>query len=78
MKCNAKTRSGGLCKVHRLKGRSRCRLHGGLSPSGEAHWNYRHGNRTKEAIARNALISNQIEMLEAIGLSIGLFSEYDL
>lgn len=78
MKCNAKTRSGGLCNKHSLNGKTRCRLHGGLSPSGAAHWNYRHGNRTKEAIARNALISTQIEMLEAIGLSIGLFSEYDL
>ena len=77
MKCNAKTRSGGLCNKHSLNGKTRCRLHGGLSPSGTAHWNYKHGNRTKETISTDRAHSAQIKLLKAIGLSIGLFSDYD-
>ena len=29
--CGAKTREGGACRKHPIKGRNRCRLHGGLS-----------------------------------------------
>ena len=29
--CGAKTRDGGTCRKHPIKGRTRCRLHGGLS-----------------------------------------------
>ena len=29
--CGAKTRDGGACRKHPIKGRNRCRLHGGLS-----------------------------------------------
>lgn len=78
MKCNARTRSGGVCNKHPLNGKTRCRLHGGLSPSGTAHWNYRHGNRTKEAIARDASHVAELKMLETIGLALGLFAEYEL
>ncbi len=76
MKCNAKTRSGGLCKRHSLLGKSRCRLHGGMSPSGTSHWNYRHGNRTKEAIANAAKHSAELKLLEAIAFATGLI-EYE-
>ena len=30
-RCDARTRSGGLCAKYPIKGKSRCRLHGGLS-----------------------------------------------
>ena len=76
MKCNAKTRSGSLCKRHSLVGKIRCRLHGGLSPSGTAHWNYRHGHRTKEAIANDAMHSAQLKLIEVIALATGLV-EYE-
>lgn len=47
--CGAKTRTGGRCKNHPIAGKSRCRMHGGLSPVGENHWNYKHGYHTREA-----------------------------
>ena len=40
--CGAKTRSGTPCKAKVVKGRKRCRLHGGLST----------GPKTAEGIAR--------------------------
>jgi len=46
MSCGAKTRAGGLCKKPGMLN-GRCRLHGGLSPKGQDHWNYRHGKDTK-------------------------------
>ena len=76
MKCNAKTRSGGQCKRNSLLGKNRCRLHGGMSLSGEAHWNYRHGHRTKEAIANDAKNSAELNLLEVIALATGLI-EYE-
>ena len=30
-RCDAKTRSGALCRKHSITGKRRCRLHGGLS-----------------------------------------------
>lgn len=57
-KCGAKTRSGGKCALPPLKGRTRCKFHGGKSPRGPAHPSYKHGRRSKvtgpllEALAR--------------------------
>ena len=53
--CNAKTRSGSRCLKPPIKGRNRCRLHGGLStgpktPEGKAACiaaNWKHGQRSK-------------------------------
>jgi hypothetical protein len=43
-RCDARTRSGGLCAKYPMKGKRRCRLHGGLST----------GPRTAEGRARIA------------------------
>ncbi|MBU3560448.1 HGGxSTG domain-containing protein [Polynucleobacter hallstattensis] len=72
MSCNAKTRSGGLCQKHPLVGKVRCRLHGGLSPSGELHWNYRHGNCTKESRRKLAEGSAYIKLLGELAIYLGL------
>jgi hypothetical protein len=51
--CGAKTRQGTPCRQPAMLN-GRCRLHGGKSPgapTGERNGNYRHGGRTKEAIA---------------------------
>jgi hypothetical protein len=66
MKCNAKTRSGTPCQKAPIRGKVRCRLHGGLSPSGENHWNYKHGQRTKQASEANIAISLELKLLEKI------------
>src|SRR6266516_4796800 len=53
-RCGARTRSGNPCLSPVVKGKRRCRMHGGAkgsgAPSGERNGNYRHGQFTKEAI----------------------------
>lgn len=41
--CGARTRAGAPCKRRPSPGRNRCRLHGGRSPWGVFHPNFRHG-----------------------------------
>lgn len=51
--CGAKRKSNGLpCTRKPSVGRNRCYLHGGKSPRGLAHPNYKHGNRSRDIIAR--------------------------
>lgn len=45
--CGAKTRSGTPCKRPPITGRTRCRLHGGATAFGMAHYNWKHGRRSK-------------------------------
>jgi hypothetical protein len=52
-RCGAKTRAGTPCQRPPIHGRSRCRLHGGLSPGapkGSQNGNYTNGEWTAEAI----------------------------
>ena len=52
-RCGAKTRAGGTCQCPAVRGRARCRLHGGLSsgaPRGEQNGNFRDGFWTCEAV----------------------------
>lgn len=74
MICGAKTRIGSPCKKNALKGHRRCRNHGGLSPSGEAHWNYQHGRCSKEVRDKNRLVRDQIKHLQKLGESLGMFT----
>ena len=48
--CGAKTRQGNPCRKPPLNGRTRCRLHGALSPSDKEHYRFTSGKFTKEAI----------------------------
>lgn len=52
-RCGARTRSGSSCQCPTVRGRNRCRLHGGLSPGaplGTKNGNYVDGSYTAEAI----------------------------
>jgi hypothetical protein len=52
-KCGARTRAGTPCQRLPIRGRTRCRLHGGLSPGaprGAKNGNFRNGDWTAEAI----------------------------
>jgi glucans biosynthesis protein len=54
LKCGARTRAGGSCEARAIRGRRRCRLHGGLSPGaprGPKNGNFKNGDWTAEAIA---------------------------
>ena len=45
--CGARTRAGGECRSRPVRGRKRCRMHGGASLRGPLHPNYRHGLRAR-------------------------------
>jgi glucans biosynthesis protein len=52
-RCGARNRAGEPCRCPAIRGRRRCRLHGGLSPGaprGGGNGNFRHGDFTREAI----------------------------
>src|SRR5438270_13702390 len=52
-RCGAKTRRGTACQSPAVRGKRRCRMHGGApgsgAPSGRRNGNYRHGHFTAEA-----------------------------
>ena len=54
-RCGARTRSGEPCRSPAVRGKNRCRMHGGApgsgAPSGPRNGNYRHGCCTAEATA---------------------------
>src|SRR5499427_6277793 len=66
--CGARTRSGQPCRSPATKP-GRCRLHGGASgsggPPGKRNGQYRHGERTKAAIAEQQKFSALLKMLRA-------------
>jgi hypothetical protein len=52
-RCGAKTRAGSPCQCPAIRGRSRCRLHGGHAtgaPKGQGNGNFTTGEFTAEAI----------------------------
>lgn len=71
MHCLAKTRSGELCQKHGMAN-GRCRLHGGLSPKGKEHWNWKHGWCTKEQRQYNVQMSNELKELEYLMIQLGM------
>lgn len=71
MRCLAKTRFGGLCQKYGMAN-GRCRLHGGLSPKGRDHWNFRHGWCTKEQRIRNVQISAELKKLNFLMIQLGM------
>jgi len=70
--CLAKTRSGAPCQKHPIAGRTRCRLHGGMStgpktPEGKAaciaaHW--KHGRRSKAFVETRKQIWEELRRVE--------------
>ena len=58
-RCGAKTRSGGSCRSPAVRGKRRCRMHGGAPGSGAPRANQnarRHGLFTGDAIAERKQI----------------------
>ncbi len=56
---DARTRKGTLCQGPAVRGKKRCRMHGGKSPGaprGPANGNYRTGRWTQEALAERRFI----------------------
>lgn len=56
-RCGARTRSGSACRAPAMRGRKRCRMHGGAKGSGAPKGNRnarKHGLFGREAIAARA------------------------
>ena len=66
-RCGAKTRRGTPCLSPAVKGKKRCRMHGGAPGSGAPRGNknaLKHGFYTREAIAERKLIMQLIRESE--------------
>lgn len=64
VRCGAKTRAGGSCQCPAVRGRSRCRLHGGLSPGaprGNKNANFKEGFFTCEAVNERKWVRDLID-----------------
>ncbi|MES5483064.1 HGGxSTG domain-containing protein [Bradyrhizobium sp. INPA03-11B] len=58
-RCGAKTRTGGACRAPAVRGKRRCRMHGGAKGSGAPRANRnarKHGLFTRDAIAERRQI----------------------
>jgi len=72
-RCGAKTRTSGSCRAPALRGKSRCRMHGGAPGSGAPRGNCnarKHGLFTGEAIAERkqvqALLGEARKLLQGM------------
>lgn len=63
-RCGAKNRAGAPCQCPAMRGRKRCRLHGGLSPGaprGQRNGNFKDGQWTGEAIAERRWLRSLVK-----------------
>ena len=72
-RCDTKIRSGGLCRSPAVRGKKRCRMHGGAPESGAPRANQnarRHGLFTGDAIAErkqiHALLGEARKLLQTM------------
>ena len=69
-KCGARTRAGTPCQRLAIRGRRRCRLHGGLStgaPRGAKNGNFRNGDWTAEAIEERKWLRSLVRSFAKTG-----------
>ncbi len=67
-RCGAKTRSGPPCKAPAVKGKKRCRMHGGAAGSGAPIGNQnalKHGVYTRQAIEERQALNSMINEYKA-------------
>ena len=66
----ARTRSGKHCQSPAVKGKARCRMHGGAAgsggPKGARNGNYKHGRYTAEKIATRQWLREKIREVRAL------------
>ena len=59
LRCGARTRVGGQCQQPAVRGRRRCRMHGGArgsgGPEGPRNGAWRHGGRSGQVLAMRAM-----------------------
>ncbi len=67
-RCGAKTRAGTPCMSPAVKGKKRCRMHGGAAGSGAPKGNknaLKHGHYTREAIEQRRALRQLMRQAEA-------------
>src|SRR5262245_3791551 len=68
-RCGARTRSGRPCSSPAVRGKARCRMHGGAKgsggPRGERNGNYRRGHYTKEKLEELAMLHAKLRLTRA-------------
>ena len=67
-RCGARTRRGAPCRSPAVRGKRRCRMHGGAAGSGAPIGNknaLRHGHYTAEAIAERRALAALIQLSRA-------------
>ena len=72
-RCGAKTRRGTPCKAPAMRGRTRCRMHGGPSPGaplGNRHA-WKHGRYSREAIERRREVAALVREMRALMSELG-------
>jgi hypothetical protein len=68
-RCGAKTRSGEPCMAPAVRGKKRCRMHGGAPGSGAPRGNtnaLKHGHFTRDAIAERRSIQSLLRESRAL------------
>jgi hypothetical protein len=68
-RCGAKTRSGEPCMAPSVRGKKRCRMHGGAPGSGAPRGNtnaLKHGHFTRDAIAERRSIQSLLRESRAL------------
>src|SRR5437763_2479194 len=68
LRCGARTRKGTPCRSPAVRGKRRCRMHGGAAGSGAPIGNknaFRHGHYTAEAIARRRALAELLRLSHA-------------
>jgi hypothetical protein len=68
-RCGAKTRAGHLCKQAAVRGRARCRMHGGAKgsggPRGNRNGNFKYGLWTRESLETRETARAKIREIRA-------------
>jgi uncharacterized protein YjcR len=68
-RCGAKTRAGGSCRSAAVRGKRRCRMHGGAHESGAPKGNrnaLRHGRFARDVIAERERIQDLLAEARAL------------
>ena len=69
-RCGARNRAGTPCQCPAMRGRNRCRLHGGRStgaPKGRANGNYIRGDFTAEAVEERQWLRTLVRTYGKLG-----------
>jgi hypothetical protein len=69
-RCGARTRAGSACKQAAVRGRTRCRMHGGArgsgGPRGERNGNFKSGLWTRESVGIRRAAHARIREIRAL------------